>query len=253
MLRFKWLSFLIAWLFIAPESRAQQPHQNAWMRATLSYDAGSKIKIDGEFQHRRQSGFENKDCLNEELMYTLRSWVHYQHNESVKFSVSPLAYFSHHRIIQQEADLSSDPVREMRISAAVDLQHEIFTKFFLTDRNAMEYRIFQGSANNITRMRNRLGIRYDFMPRLKAGIYKEFFVNLSGTSTYYFFDHKRNVVFLDYTLMPGLKVETGYAYILRLPPGNLKKIKENNLYLNLTFQLHRHRGQSKKNNHLQRG
>ncbi len=246
MLRFKWLSFWVAWLFTASEFRAQQPHQNAWMRTTLSYDAGSKIKIDGEFQHRRQSGFESNDCLDKELMYTLRSWVHYQHNEWVKFSVSPFAYFSHHRIIQQETDLSSDPVREMRISAAVDLQHGIFKKFFLTDRNAMEYRIFQGSANNITRMRNRLGVRYDFAPTLKAGIYEELFVNLSGTTTYYFFDHKRNVVFLDYTPVRGLRVETGYAYTIRLPPGNLKKIKENNFYLNLTFLLHRYRGQNKK-------
>ncbi len=244
------MSLSIGCLLTVLELKAQQHHQNAWMRATLSYPVSPKLKIDGEFQHRRQSGFESKDCLDEELMYTLRSWVHYQHNESVKFSVSPAAYFSHHRIIQQKADLSSDPVKEMRFSAAVDLQHEVFRKFFLTDRNAIEYRVFQGSASNITRTRNRFGIRYDFMPWLKAGIYEEFFVNLSGTTTYYFFDHKRNVVFLDYTPMPGLRIETGYAYIVRLPPGNLKKIKENNLFLNLTFQLHRHHGQSKKHSHL---
>lgn len=251
MLRFKSLSLWIALLFIAPHHlKAQQDHHNAWMRTTLSYAVNPKIKVDGEFQHRRQSGFESKDCLDEELMYTLRSWVHYQHKESVKFSVSPFAYFSHRRIIQQEPDVLADPIREIRFSAAIDLQHELFRKFFVTDRNAVEYRNFQNSTPDITRMRNRLGVRYDFLPKLKAGFYEELFVNLSGTTTYYFFDHKRNVIFLDYTPLPGIRLETGYAHITRLPPGNQVKIKENNLFLNLTFQLNGQKAPGKGHSHL---
>lgn len=243
MSRFISLSFPIAWLFIAPGLKAQQDHCNAWARTTLSYSVSPKIKIDGEFQHRRQSGFGNKDCLEDDLMYTLRSWIHYQHNESVKFSVSPVAYFSHHRIIQQESDVLADPVREIRFSAAADLQHELFRKFFVTARNAAEYRIFRNNTPDITRMRNRLGVRYDFMPGLKAGFYGELFVNLSGSATYYFFDHKRKAFTLEYSLTPWIKVETGYIHIIRLPPGNLAKIRENNLFLNLTFLLHRQRKQ----------
>lgn len=234
----KWLCIVVAGFCTIPQVWAQQYHHNAWMRTTLSYAVTPKFKMDGEFQHRRQSGFDSKDCLDENLMYSFRSWVHYQQNESVRFSVSPFAYFSHFKIIQQKNDALAVPNKEARFTAAVDLQHEVFRKFFIITRNAVEYRMFSSVTADITRMRNKFGVRYDPVPRLKAGLYAEFLVNLIGTD--HFFDHKRHVISLDYALWPGFRMETGYARIVRLPPGNREKIREDNIFLNFTFQLPRH-------------
>lgn len=233
---FKSPALWLAWILIIPSVKAQDYH-NAWFRTTLSYPVTQKIRVDGEIQHRRQSGFGNRDCLDTDLMYTLRSWIHYQHNESVRFSLSPFAYFSHHRIIQEPGDAEADPVREYRISAALDLQHEIFRKFHITNRSAVEYRMLSNVGSPVTRVRNRLGVRYDLTPKIKAALYEEFFFNVSGTTLYYFFDHNRKAVQVEYAFLPRVKLEAGYVYIRRLPPGNVKKIRENNLFLNLTIQL----------------
>ncbi len=233
----KILPLLVAWAGVVFPANAQHYH-NAWFRTTLSYPVNKKISVDGEFQHRRQSGFDNKDCLDEALMYTLRSWVHYRHNESVRFSLSPVAYFSHHRIIQEASDAESSPIKEYRASAAVDLQHKIFGKLFITDRNAVEYRMLGNTDVPVTRMRGRLGLRYDLLPTFKIAAYTERFFNVAGTTTYYFFDHKRNAFTLEYGFSPAIRLETGYIHIVRLPPGNQIKLRENNLFLNLIFQLH---------------
>lgn len=227
---------LAAWLFITYKLPAQQ-HRNAWMRATLSLPIGSKFKIDGEFQYRRQNGFDNLNCLDRPLMFSFRNWIHYQYNESVRLSFSPIAYFFHHKIIQQKTDLAADPVKEVRVSAALDLQQKISNKLYIIDRSALEYRIFSNNNTNLTRFRNRLGIKYDLSTRFRSGFYNELLVNLSGNTAYYFFDHNRDVIFLDYTPHPGLRIETGYAYILRLPSNSVEKIKENNVFLNLIFSL----------------
>src|SRR5690554_7722173 len=104
-------------IFIASNALAQQ-HYNAWFRGTLSVPVGKKFKIDNEFQHRRQSGFNNADMFHRNLMFTYRNWLHYQHNEDVKLSLSPFAYFSDYRIIQKQADENTTPNSEIRFSAA---------------------------------------------------------------------------------------------------------------------------------------
>ena len=77
-----WINRLLLtaiWISIAQTSQAQQ-HYNTWFRGTLSTSVGKKLKIDNEFQHRRQNGFENENMFDRNLMFTYRNWVHYQHN-----------------------------------------------------------------------------------------------------------------------------------------------------------------------------
>lgn len=233
---FKKLLTTAIWIFIAQTLHAQH-HYNAWFRSTLSVAVGSKIKADTEFQHRRQNGFENKNMFDKNLMFTLRSWVHYQHKEDIKFSFSPFAYFSHYRIIQNKTDETVTPNSEIRFSAAVELQHEISNKFYIVDRSAVEYRIFSNNQSDITRLRNRFGFRYDFTEKLKVGIFEELFLNLSGTTHHHFFDHDRLVLNVEYKVVPNLKMDIGYMHIARLPLVSTTKLYERNLYLNLTYQL----------------
>ncbi|MDE1191836.1 MAG: DUF2490 domain-containing protein [Arachidicoccus sp.] len=236
-----WLKKLLTtaiWISIVQTSQAQQ-HYNAWFRSTLSIPVGKKFKIDNEFQHRRQNGFDNANLFDRNLMFTYRSWVHYQHNEDVKVSVSPFAYFSHYRIIQNKTDEIAQPNNEIRFSAAVELQHIIVKKFYVVDRTAIEYRMFDNNQSDITRLRNRFGFRYDFIDKIKLSVFDELLFNLSGTTQHHFFDHDRIGLNLEYTVLPYLKFDIGYIHIARLPLTGTTKLHENNIFLNLTYQLHK--------------
>jgi hypothetical protein len=61
------------WISIAQIAQAKA-HYNAWIRGTLSVPVGKKFKIDNEFQHRRQNGFDNANLFDKNLMFTLRIW-----------------------------------------------------------------------------------------------------------------------------------------------------------------------------------
>lgn len=246
MYQFRRLLITAIWISIAPTLQAQH-HYNAWFRSTLSVPVGEKFKVDTEFQHRRQNGFDNENLLDKNLMFTYRNWVHYQHSEDVKFSVSPFAYFSHYRIIQSKTDETASPISELRFSAAVELQHEIVKKFYIVDRSAVEYRIFDNNQSDITRLRNRLGVRYDFSEKLKLSVFDELLFNIGGTTHSHFFDHDRIGLNLEYHFLPNLKVDIGYIHLTRLPITGNTKLKENNIIMNLTYQLKKHRKTGKAN------
>lgn len=235
---FKKLLTAAIWISIVQTSQAQQ-HYNAWFRSTLSVPVGKKFKIDNEFQHRRQNGFNNVDIFDKNLMFTYRNWVQYQHNSAIKFSLSPFAYFSHYKIIQKQSDEIAQPNNEIRFSAAVELQHSIVKKFYVVDRTAIEYRVFDGNQSDITRLRNRFGFRYDFTDKIKLSLFDELLFNLSGTTQHHFFDHDRLGLNLEYKVLPYLKFDIGYIHITRLPATSTTKLHENNIFLNLTYQLHK--------------
>lgn len=150
------------WIAIVQTLRAQD-HYNVWFRGTLSIPAGEKLKIDNEFQHRRQNGWENENRFDDNLMFAYGNWIHYQHGKDVMFSLSPFAYFNNYKIIQSQLDKATPSNSEVRFSAAVELQHQIIKKFYLVDRSALEYRIFDNNQADITRFRNRFGFRYDLL------------------------------------------------------------------------------------------
>lgn len=224
------------WISIAQTLQAQH-HYNAWFRGTLGVPVGEKLKIDNEFQHRRQSGLDNSNLFDKNLMFSFRNWIHYQHNEDVKFSVSPFAYFSNYKVIQKQADETAQPNREIRFSAALELQHRILRKLYIVDRTAIEYRIFSHSQSDITRFRNRPGFRYDFTEKIKISVFDELLFNIIGTTHDHFFDHNRIGIDLEYKISSGVKFDIGYIHITRLPVTNNMKMRENNMMINITYQL----------------
>jgi hypothetical protein len=238
MLRFFILPLLAAGLLM-PFPLPAQPHQNAWFRTTLSYQVREKIGTEAEFQHRRQNGFGNRDMLDKRLMYTLRTWIHYQYRKEVRFSVSPFAYFSHYRIIRDRQDEIAAPASEIRFSAAADLSHELSRRLSLLDRTALEYRVFDHLSAPLIRGRTRFGLRYDLLPSLRLSLYDELLLNLSGTEPHHVFDHDRIGLLLEYELSPGLKLDLGYLHVTRLPLNSSDKLKENNLMINLSCRLSR--------------
>ena len=226
---------MVAGLYITQTVQAQQ-HYNAWFRSTLRIPAGEKFKVDAEFQHRRQNGWDNTNMLDRNLMFTFRNWLHYQYNGNLKISVSPFAYFSNYKIIQKPDDDKENPNSEIRFSGAVELQHRVLKELYMVDRIAIEYRIFENTQPDITRLRNRFGFRYDFTEKLKMGIYDELFINASGTGTAHFYDQNRMMLNVEYNVLSNLKLDMGYINLSRLPLTGSKSMREHNIYLNLTLQ-----------------
>lgn len=216
-----------------------QHHSNFWFRTTLNVPVGKKFKIDTEWQHRRQNSIGNLYMMDKNLMFSFRYWVHYQRNENIKLSLSPFAYFSNYKIIQKQSDENALPNNEFRFSAAVELQHAVLKKIFVMDRTAIEYRIFDNNTSNIKRLRNRFGFRYEFNDKTKLSIFDELLFQFSGTSSNYFFDQERIGLNFEYKVLTNLKFDIGYNHITRLPITSLTKLHENNILLNLTYQVNK--------------
>ena len=82
------------------------PHLNFWSRFSLSQPIAEKWRAEAEFQHRRQNDFaqQTKNVFDENLLSSIRTWLHYQHKKDLNFSFSPFAYYWHSSIIVKEED-----------------------------------------------------------------------------------------------------------------------------------------------------
>lgn len=227
---------LVIVILFAPKTIAQQ-HINSWFRTTLSIPFTEKIKTDIELQHRRQNDFESNNLFDKNLMYTFRTWIYYMQNKDVVYAISPFAYFSNYKIIQEESDAVAKPTNEYRFTAAIELQYQLATKFYFVDRTAIEYRVFEGSIENTTRLRNRLVFRYDFNSRYNLAIGDEILVNTTGTDAQHMFDQNRAFGNFSYKLNSAVKFDIGYIYISRLTKSNIDLIDESNFYLNVNYTL----------------
>lgn len=213
-----------------------QSHFNAWFRITSAYNLNQYFRLDAEFQHRRQNGFENHNPLDKNLMFTFRSWLHYRYSKSLKFSVSPFAYFSNYRIIQTPADETAKPLKEIRFSLAAEWQQVLYRKNLLFFRSALEYRNIEGFTLPVLRLRNRIGYKYRISEKISPGIYNEFLTNVSGLSGPHWFDHNRTAATLEIRLSKQAKVDVGYIYIYRLPLNRNHYAREHVLFLNLGWE-----------------
>ncbi len=214
-------------------------HLNFWSRFTLTQPISEKWRAEAEFQHRRQSDFsqQKKDVFDENLLSSIRTWVHYQHKDDLSFSFSPFAYYWHNSIIVKDEDKQNPQVKEIRFSIAADLKHEVVKKLWLIDRTCIEYRDFQNTSTNFIRMRNRLGLRYEITKKWNFTFYDEVFLNIKGAEPVNFFDHDRLAFLLNFKPNKHLRIETGYMFISRLPRGTDEFLHENNFLLHLYYML----------------
>ena len=191
------------------------------------------FKTEIELIHRRQNDFESNNLFDKNLVYATRTWIYYKQNKDVVYGISPFAYFSNYKIIQKESDAVAKPTNEYRFTASLELQHQLAKNFYVVDRTAIEYRAFEGSIENTTRLRNRLAFRYDFNSNYNVAIGDEILINTTGTDALHIFDQNRIFTNFSYKLNSALKLDIGYIYISRLPQINLDLIDDNNFYLNL--------------------
>lgn len=225
-------------MLLSSAARAQDtPHLNLWGRLSLAYVYSEKWKYEAELQHRTQNDFPaaERDLLEHNLLNSIRTWAHYQHKPDLTFSLSPFAYYWHNRILMEEADKTKPVVQELRFSVAIDLKYEAFKNLWLLNRNCFEYRDFQNTTTDFIRMRNRLGLRYNFTEKLNAVVYGEVFLNLKGAERANLFDHDRLAFLINYQLLNQLRLETGYMYISRLPRNTDEFLHENNFIVHVYY------------------
>lgn len=214
-----------------------QSHQDSWFRLTLSKPITSKINFDIETQHRRQNAFAHKSMFSKNLMYSFRVWSHYQINRNIKFSLSPFGYFSQYKIIQSQYDNLIAPTKEIRLSAALEMQHFLGKKLYFTDRVAVEYRMLNHIAP-ITRIRTRFGLRYDFTDKAKLQLSDEIFANISGAHlAHHLFDQNRVQLGAVFNPKKHIKFEVAYMLAQRLPLSSNQLLFEKNLLFNVGFNI----------------
>ncbi|MCO6494507.1 MAG: DUF2490 domain-containing protein [Bacteroidetes bacterium] len=214
-----------------------QYNNDAWFKVIVSKPITKQWGLDAEFQNRRQNGWDNKNPLDKNLVLSSRLWVHYQKSQHLKFSLAPFAYYTNYKTIRTIADETANPTGEYRFSFAAELKYKIKVKIILFNRSALEYRFFDTPKPNFFRVRDRLTAKYVFSNKLKFSVFDELFVHLVKNKDYKSIEHNRLGGGMEYYILPKLKSELGYIYIVRLPFSQAKKSKEHIVFLNLGYEL----------------
>jgi hypothetical protein len=227
MLKFKsWIVWFLL-VFNTLGLKAQN-HYAAWFRGTVSVSLNKQFKVDQEFQYRSQNGFTNKNLFDKDLLSSYRSWIHFQTSPTVKFSVSPFAYFYHTNLKENKYS------NEYRYSIACETQKLFLVKQSILNRFAFEYRMFENASNNVIRFRDRISYRYEVSDKINVTFSDECFLNMSNTSTG-FFDQNRIGINFGYMFSRHLKLDVGYNFVNRKLASNLSQEFDNNLLIYLSY------------------
>lgn len=213
-----------------------QTDNNFWFKSIVSYSLNDKIKIDQEFQHRRQSDYDNSNLLDKNLMFNYRVWGQYKLDEDIRILISPYGYFSNYRMIEKQGDDKIESQKEIRFSVASEFQKEILNRLFLIKRFGMDYRVFESDHQKTLRLRNRFGIKYQLFNNVYFSLTDEVLFNVADYSNVISFDQNRIGINLEFKLSSIIKVDLGYMYLIRSLNSNRDYLQENNYSLNLSFQ-----------------
>lgn len=226
------VSFMLGSVITKP-----QTHYNSWFKTTIGYSFSAKIKAEVEYHHRNQSDYNANNPFDKCLMNAIRTMVYYKTNEHLQFAISPFAYFNNNKIILSPTDANAPKNNEIRFSAFVETQQQIIKKFFLQNRTGIEYRVYETPNKNVTRIRNRIALRYDASSKFSFLFANELFVNASGIPSLHLFDHNRIVALATYKLTTNLKLEFGYIHSNRIPKISNDLILEENFLFNIGITL----------------
>lgn len=214
-------------------------HNNVWSRVSISNQFSEKFKTEAEFQKRWQNDISldnSKNPFQEDLMNSVRLWAHYKYNSKFNFSVSPFAYFQPTSIISKESDKLKSKTYEVRYTIASDFKQKLINKTYFFDRLALEYRDFKNNNNdNVIRLRNKAGLKYEFNSKWTITAFDEYFLNLNSEDHKHLYDHNRIGFLGNYSPTKALKMEFGYIAISRLPKNKDELMHENNFLVMLYY------------------
>lgn len=223
----------------------QGSHNNVWSRLSLAYPFSNQFKVEAELQKRWQNDLtvdNSKNPFQEDLMNSIRLWANYKYNPKFNFSLSPFAYFQHTSIITKESDKSKSKTYEVRYTIASDFKQKIISKTYFFDRLALEYRDFKNNnTDDILRLRNKLGMKYEFNSKWAISGFDELFLNLNSDDHKHLYDHNRIGVLGNYAPSKSIKIELGYVAISRLPKTKDELMHENNFLVMLYYTFNQHK------------
>lgn len=216
-----------------------QNHLNLWTRITFSKKFSKSIKTDFEFQHRRQNNFASNVPLDKTLMNSFRIWNTFTLSKKASLSISPFAVFRNFAIIESEKDSKKTALTEYRFASAFDFAQPISKNWFITNRAGIEYRIHESVLSNQIRIRNRIGLKYQWHnAKQQLYLFDEPFANIVGAlDDKHIYDHNRIGLLYSHNITNSLKFDVGYLYIDRLTRNHIESIDDSNFVLNLMFQL----------------
>lgn len=227
---------LILVLLLGVNSVFAQVQGNFWMRGTIGLPILENLVVDNEFQHRRQNGVANFNPFENDLMFTYRMWLHYDHDENVRFSISPFSYYSNNKIILEEEDIHLPSIKQFRFASSVLLQKEVINRFHLVARFAGEYHLSRKDVPNRMRVRARFGAKYNMGGNMSVQLFDEVLFNVQGVPYSRFFDHNRLGVNFEYQFNNGLLLDIGYVFINRLLLYQDLELKEHNIFVNFSYR-----------------
>lgn len=212
------------------------PPYNTWLRFTADYNFNPHWRAAVEFQHRRQSSYENGDPFRYPQLYSVRPWLYYRLTGGVRLEGSPMAFYTAYRPIQQAGDKGLPPGEEWRTSLGISAEHKLGGQWVLHTRGLWELR-YWFSSRELIRMRTSIGLSYEMGAGFKAAIREELLVNLSGTEAGRMFDQERRSIALSKQCCTRLELEAGYLYLSRWQAPDAPLRKEQDWYVNLTYHL----------------
>lgn len=227
-------------LFIVPLYYAQNAsHNNVWTRLSFTIPFTNKIKTEAEFQKRFQNDITLSNSGNpfqENLMNSVRLWGHLKVNSKFIFSISPFAYFQHSSIITNTNEKLKNKTYEVRYTIAGDYKQKIKNNLTVFNRLGIEYRDLKNNGqDNIIRLRNKLGLKYDINKKWNVSIFDEYFANLNSTDQEHLFDHNRVGILGSFFASKSIKLDVGFIHISRLPKNKFEQLHDDNFVIMLYY------------------
>ncbi len=229
--------FLLVILILFSRNAAAQQHYNAWFRASFNYNLSKKLTSVLELQYRKQNGLGNANFFDKELMHSARLWFNYQNHKNVIWGISPIAVFKHHRIIQKQQDEMAVPINELRLTAMLKTYKEFSKQILFVASTKAEYRLFQNYNNDVLRMRQLLGLRYNFNEKIELSCSDELFLNALGVPNNHIFDQNRMLFQFSFSPKPQWKFEVGFVHINRILSTSVDILDDENIFINLNYTL----------------
>lgn len=215
-----------------------EAHYNSWSRLSISNELSNNFKSEVELQLRGQNdtSIANNNPFHNELMQSVRTWLHYKYGTKFTFSLSPFSYFKHAAIINAESDKTKNHTYEIRYTFAADFKQKLISKTTFFNRFAFEFRDFKNNNNeNTHRIRNKIGLKYDFNKKWNVSVFDEYFINTNSPDKKHFYDHNRIGIMAGYSPVSNLKIDFGYIAINRLQKNKIETMNENNFLLMLYY------------------
>jgi hypothetical protein len=209
-----------------------QVRNTMWLKTTIKHNAiTDNWHIEHELHHRRQNHVGQPYPWNDHLLDAYRGWInHHQPHSDWMFSVSPLAFFQHHRFVSNNVKPYELIQPEWRFSLAA--QHQIRNSSNIKPyyRPALELRYFSSTNQYVLRPRLRLGVKYELNQQFKINTFGEGLIhvksnNIKGNQLRW----QANMI---WQANKNVQLEFGYLRI-----WEVNSIKSNNAILSIGYAI----------------